>query len=323
MTGIPGNIASLCVGKQVAKGTPQTTPAFRLPFLSGDLVGIPNIVELAETDSSRQQGDLYRLGIAVEGTSEHAARPNSMGLALLGVLGDISSAGSSPTTHTITPNVNGVLPYFTTYKTLGAATLVDQYSDLRIDELKIAGAAGGFITYSPVWHGLSYLVGQSNPGTALVTEAPFTYPEVTCSIAGSAPGTVRDFEVTISNGGEMIPGDVGMKNVDWVAGKFGVNGTMTLLFENDQRWRFFQTGSTTGTNPQIVTAVAESLSISIVKSASLSLTLACTNVVYSAIDIPSDPGGKAFTMALSFGSKRQAAIADSITATLVNGTASY
>lgn len=320
MTGIAGNAVTLAIGKQAAKGTPQTTPAFKLRLTGGDVSPDTAIVQLAETDASRQAGSSVVVGSTVGGSTSHYLRPDEFGMIAYAALGANADSGSTNFTHTATPAASA--PYLTLFKAYNVTTLVDQYSDCRITSLGVSGAAGGVLTYSPTWAGLNFLLGATDPALAATTTAPLTYPQVTVTKGGAAPGTVESFDLTISNGGAFVTGDSGLVNPDYVFGQFSVSGTITLLFENDQDYRAFHTGSTTGTAPS-TTIFSESLSIAATKDTNTSVTFTMAGVEYTAYPLAPDVSGAPLRVAMAFRTQRQAAIASNLTIVTKNATPSY
>lgn len=315
----PGNNAWLAVGKQVAKGTPQTTPAFKLPFAGGNIGPIEEVVRPSETDASRQEGDPYKVGHRVEGSPEHYFRVDDFIFHALAVLGDVSTTGTTDKTHVITPAADGDLLYYTGFKSLDGE-IVDRYEDMRCAGLSVRGSSGALLTYTPQWMGLGTTFGASAPSGAVVSTTIMSWPNVTCSIGGSAPGTVRELELTISNGGGFVPGDIGMAMFDWAAGILSVTGRLVLAFETDDSYRKFHTGTTGGTAASVTNGV-DDISILVEETSVRSVQFDLTDALYTAVDVEPDPGGAPMTMALSFGAKRSATIANYLTITGKNQTA--
>lgn len=321
MAGIGGNQWTLALAKQSAKGTINATPTYKLKATGGNIMPISDRIQLAETDASRQQGDTVVVGARVEGTPEHYLRPDDFGLIAYATLGANGDAGSSPNfTHTATPASSG--PYFTLYKNVGAGALVDRYQDCRITTLTVNGAAGGVLTYAPTWYGLNTLFGTSDPTLTPVSQSPLVYPQVTVTRGGSSPGTVENFSLTINNNGEGLQGDGSIYPYDYVWGKLEVTGDMTLLFENDQDYRLFFAGATTGTGFS-TTVASQSLTILAQVTSNLSVQFTMSGVAITSYDLAPDPGGSPYRAAVAFASLPQAAIANYLTITTKNTVATY
>lgn len=323
MAGISGNQFTLAVGRQSGKGSPATAPAYKLKLTGGDMAPRRETIQLAETDASRQQGETVVVGARVEGTPEHYLRPQDAGLLLYGLLGDIATAGSAPNfTHTIDANASGSTPYFSLWKTIGAPDLVDKYLDCRITSVRIRGGAGAAMTIAVEWAGLDFLLGESEPVLAVVTETPYVWPEATVTYGGSAPGTVEAFELTVSNGGQTLQGDGSLTPYDYSNGELQVSGTMTLLWENDDDYRSFHGGSPSATTPS-TTILEKALSLLAQRNANVSIEAIMAGVAIREYPLPPDPGGAPIRVALAFASQPQADIADYIKFVVKNDVASY
>lgn len=315
----PGNNAWLAVGKQTDKATPQTTPAFKLPFAGGDINPVPEIVRPQETDASRQEGDPYKVGFSVQGSPEHYFRIDDFLFHAYACLGAVSTTGTTDKTHVITPSASGALNYYTLFKSLDGE-IVDQYNQCRLAQLVVRGSSGGLLQYVPTWFGLDADLGDSAPAGSVEDGPIMSWPNVTCSIGGSAPGTVRQLELTISNGGGPVPGDIGMALYDWVPGILSVTGRLLLAFETDDAYRKMHTGSTGGTSPS-TTVGTDDISVLIEETAVRSAQFDLTDAIYTAVEVAPDPAGAPMLMAISFGAKRSATIADYLTITGKNQSA--
>lgn len=315
----PGNNAWLTAAKQTDKATANQTAAFKLPFAGGNIGPIEDVVRPAETDSSRQEGDPYKVGHRVEGSPEHYFRIDDFLFHAYAVLGAVSTSGTTDKTHTITPAAGGALNYYTLHKSLDGE-IIDEYDACRCAALSVRGSSGSLLTYSPTWFGLSTVFGDSAPSGNIVNTTIMSWPNVTCSIGGSAPGTVRELELTISNGGGPVPGDIGMALYDWVPGILSITGRMVLAFETDDSYRKFHTGSTSGT-AAAVTNGTDDIEILIEETSVRSAQFDLADALYTAVDIAPDPQGAPMTMAIAFGAKRSATIANYLTITGKNQSA--
>jgi tail tube protein len=321
---VPGNTGTLSIGKQTAKGTPQATFAYKLRY-TGGFGPAPdrNIIQLAETDSQRVGSNSVVVGSTVTGGTEHYLRPDEFGLLAYLALGTNADGGTNPNyTHTATANATGAAPYATLKKAVNGTVLVDQYSDCRIGALTVNGGAGQALTCSLTWGGLTALLGSTDAATAAIVQAPLTYPQVTVTLGGSAPGTVESFSLAINNNANFFQGDTGLSATDYVFGRTDVSGSLTMLFENDQKYRAFHTGSTSGTVPG-ATIYAESLVIACVVNANLSITFTITNIEYQAYAPGLNTDGTAIRAAADFRAQRGAAVSDYLSVLTKNAVATY
>src|SRR3954463_11324741 len=145
MPSVPGNAATIAVGKQVSKGTPQATPQYKLKLTGGDVSPVPDLRPLAATDATRPGGQQVVVGGHVEGTSEHYLLPTEFASIAYWAMGANGDSGSTNYTHTATAASSG--PYVTMFKAINTTSLVDRYSDLRIGSLTVRGGAGQALTY--------------------------------------------------------------------------------------------------------------------------------------------------------------------------------
>lgn len=320
MAGVAGNAATLAIGKQSGKGTPQTTPAYKLKFTGGDIAPARQIIQLAETDASRQAGASVVVGSSVTGTTNHYVRPTDFGMLAYAVMGANADSGATNFTHTATSSASA--PYFTLYKAINSTSLVDQYVDCRAVSLNVSGSAGGALTCAVGWLGLSAVLGATDPVLAAVTESPLVYPQVTVSKGGSDPGTVDSFSIDINQNATMLPGDSGLSNYDIQFGQFAVSGTMSLLFQNDQDYRAFNTGSTSGTALSS-TIFAEALTLTATVNANLSVSFVMTQVEYTSYPVGLDVSGAPIRVSMGFRAKPQTTIANTLSIVTKNQTASY
>jgi hypothetical protein len=178
MAGVAGNAATLAIGKQTAKGTPQTTPTFKLKFTGGDIAPNRNIIQLAETDASRQAGASVVVGSSVAGTTNHYVRPTDFGLLAYAVMGANADSGATNFTHTATSSSGGAVLHALQGDQLDHARRPVHRLPRHLAE-RLGGAAGGALTCGVGWMGLSAVLGATDPVLAAVTETPLVYPQIT------------------------------------------------------------------------------------------------------------------------------------------------
>ncbi len=319
-----GNYYTLAIGKQTAKGTPQASPTFKLKVTGGDINPTRQVIQLNETDSSRQEGKSIVVGAAVEGNPEFYCRPDDFGLLAYGVLGTNVDSGTAPNyIHRATMINSGATPYFTIFKAIGGSVLVDRYSDCRINGVHLKGQAGQALTCGVDILGSNFLLGQTDPALGPVTQDPLTYPLLTCTKGTSKPGTVESFELDITNGATNQMADSGLTPYDTVNGEIQVGGTMTMLFESDADYRRFHTGSATGTVPT-TTLFTEALRFRIVATEPiLMLDITLNSVAYTSYPVPPDPGGAPIKVAMGFKAMPDTTLSNFLQIETRNTVASY
>lgn len=319
--GVSGKLASLKLGKQSAKGTPAAAATYGLKLISGNIEPRRGMIQLAETDSSLQQGKTMVVSEHVEGTTEHYVRPDDFGLlAYLWAGANATTGAGADKTHTAT--IAATQLYATAWKNLGAGSLIDKYSDLRLSGLHVRGQAGGALTCSCDWMGLTPAFGATDDPIAVVTQSPLVYPQVTVTKNAVAPGTVESFEIDLVRNIGLIQADKQLTPYDSVTGEVQVSGSITMLFESDADYRKFHTAASGGTAVS-QTLMAESLNIKAEASATLSVAFDMASVAYQEFPVGPNPGGDAIRVVLGFRSQPAAAIADYLEIITLNQVVSY
>lgn len=245
MAGHAGNFFTAAVGLQAAKGTAQTTPKFKLR-VTGDIVApTVNILDLPETDSSIQRSKAIKVGSLVEGSLSGFVRADEFAFLAYLHMGAVNTSGANPYTHTITAAAQ--LPYATLYNAFDSTALVERLVDCRVAELSVAGGSGRALTYGSRVLGLSGTEGETDPVLDPSAFEPLVYPHVTVTYDSVTTDIVDAFTIQSTRAAQVIQGDTGMAASDSVTGRWGVTGTLRVLFETDAIWRDYLTGATNGT----------------------------------------------------------------------------
>lgn len=322
MAGHSGQFYALDIGKQAAKGTPQTTPKFKLR-VTGTTVPNPDpqILELPETDNSIQRSRHVKVGQSVGVAFEGFVRSDEFGFLALAALGADGVTGASPFTHTAT--AAAAPPYFTFYSSYDTTALVDRYVDCRIGDLTLRGGANQALSYSITGAGMTATYGETQPVLAQSTVNPLTYPAVTVTLGGATTDIVESFELTSTKNLSVIQGDTGMAASEIQPGRWGVDGTMTILFETDAKWRAWLSGTTSGTTTS-QTIFTEALTIAAVGTAgSDEVSAVMTAVELTEITQGVDPSGEAIRFTYGFSAQPQATIANTFSIITKNLIATY
>ena len=318
MPGQPGNYFTLSAGKQSVKGTPAASYSVKARATGGFVRPERNIIELEETDSSRQARPTVVVGSRSGGAISHYLRSDEYALWALGAMGASTPAGAGPYTHTATMTTSG--PYFSLIEAYVSNVLVNRYSDCRIIKHTVRGAVGGIFTVENTWAGITSLFGTTDPVTAPSTVTPLTWPKVTVTKGGTTADVISEVELDIDNGGEYIEGDVGLEPVDYVWGRWLVTGQITVLFEDDDHFREFHGGSAAATAPG-ETIFAEDLMVTISRGAGDEVVWDMTEVEYQNYEIAPDPSGTPIRVPMAFRAKAQPAAADTLTIVTKNSIA--
>jgi len=288
MPGHAGNFFTSAIGKQSALATAQATPKFKLRVTGGVVAPDVQVLELPETDSSIQRSRSVKVGSLIGGALEGFVRSDEIAFLWYLHMGAVSVGGSSPYTHTITAAAQ--LPYATLYNAFDATALVSRMMDCRLTELSVSGGAGQALSYSAAVMGLSGLEGETDPALAVSTVEPLVYPNVTVTFDGATTDIVEAFTINSQRAAQVVQGDTGMAASDSVTGRWGVTGTLRILFQTDAIWRDYLTGSTTGTaHSQALNTVA--LNILASRSVSDEVSFDSDLVEIRKVTLVPDPAG--------------------------------
>lgn len=311
MTGVAGNFYVCRMGKQTAKGAAQVVPTQTLKLTSGLPMPQQGVLDLPETDSSRQRSPAVKISYQVGGQISGLVRSAEFASIAYWHLGANADSGVNPYTHTATSA--GAAPYETIYTVLNTNTIIDQYVDCRIPQLTIRGAVGGAIEYDASFAGITATFGATDPAVpAASTATPQVYPNVTVTLGGATTDIVQSFTVTSDNGGGFVFGDSQMGAYDYVLGRWGVTGTLTILLENDAKWRSLFTNASGGTAVSTTGALfTEALTITCANNATNDqVQMVMTLVELRNIGWAPDPSGAPLYFTYEFSAQPQTAIAN-------------
>jgi hypothetical protein len=321
VSGVAGNVYTLSFAKQASKGTPAlASTGYKLKLTGGDLAPDRQLLTLQETDATRQQGQTVVVGARIMGTPEWYVRPADFGLFAYAALGATAVTGTAaPYTHTNTPANSP--PYLTVWKNIGNGLIIDQYNDVRVSTLEISGGAGQAVACKADFMGLGAVMGATDNTTAVVSDDPFTYPEVAFSLGGSVPATTEQFTITINNNADFIQADNSLTPYDVVLGRLEVTGSFTYLLQSDADYRSFHTGTSGGT-AMSTTLFEEAIGVTMTAGADV-IDVEMAGAAFTAYPVPPDVSGKPIRVAATFSSLPQVAIADYISIAVTNSVATY
>jgi hypothetical protein len=321
VAGHAGNFFTAAIGRQSAKGTPQTTPKFKLR-VTGDIVDpTVQILDLPETDSSIQRSKAIKVGEIIDGNLAGFVRADEFGFLAYLHMGAVGVSGANPFTHTITAAAQ--LPYATIYNAFDSTALVSRMADCRVGSLAVSGGAGQALTYTAGVMGLVGVEGETDPVLAPSAFEPLVYPNVTVTYNSAATDIVEAFTINSERAIQVIQGDTGMTASDSVTGRWGVTGTLRVLFETDAIWRDFLTGTTSGTvHAQTINTVP--LTILASRSATADeVSFDCDLAEIRNVSIVPDPAGNPLFYDIEWSAFPDPTIANTLTIVAKNTTASY
>lgn len=193
------NIFTLGIAKQSAKGTPAAAPVILTKATGSNLQPTPTRNRIEETGTGRDGGDRYTSRIAAAGSINVVARPKITAYILYGLLGAKAVTGASdPYTHTLTPA--DAQPYWTIWRDLGGAGLVEKFEDVKFTSGTLQGAAGGLIMMNTNVAGTktTRITSGMPAGGTLETAFPFRVPGIDYQVDSVANRAISEFNVTIN-----------------------------------------------------------------------------------------------------------------------------
>jgi hypothetical protein len=318
-------LAAVGVAKQSAKGTPATQPT----FLFGATGGKPMVVDIDQPEeqrtllASRNAAGVNRQKVAHGMNFSCRAHPEMIGLLLYGALGAISSSGTGPTTHTITPGTD--LPYLTFWGLYAGS--IFRVQDAKIDELTLKLSGPGPIELDlTAWGAIPGYPGSVTPAhdeqNALYYQGGGGLFKEDTSSATPATANVTEGELKISNGvaplilaRSVVPQDVTVAHQS-------IAPSFTLVPDVLDEWRKIVTGSGSGTT------IAEqpvygSYEEQFVLDANTSIDILCPRVGFACEMPDMDPGGGPASMQMAGVAVNGVSGAVPLTATVKNDITTY
>jgi hypothetical protein len=321
MAGHAGNFFTAAIGKEASKGTPQTTPKFKLR-VTGDIV-LPEqtMLDLPETDSSIQRSKAVKVGQAIRGNLRGFVRSDEFGFLATLHMGTDNVTGASPYTHTIT--AASQLPYATIYNAFDSTALVSRMIDVRVGSLEVTGGSNQALAYTAACFGLNGTEGETDPVLTPSTVNPLVYPHVTVTYNSVTTDIVESFSINSVRNVNVIQGDTGMAASDSVTGRWSVTGTLRVLFETDAIWRDFMTDSTSGTT---YSTQINKVPLTILASANATndeVSFVMTSAEIRNVRIVPNPEGDPIFYEMEYSAEPQTTIANTLSIVAKNLIATY
>lgn len=296
--------------KQVAKGTPGTTPAlYGFGAASGKVANVeitqePDPITIAGTAAiGRVQPAATRTDAMASWGFTTLAYPRTTGMLLYGVAGATAFAS---TTNTITPALS--LPYFTFYGKMGNTPLYTLTSDCQVSDVTISWDQRNALQVAAEIRGLA-LNPSTSAWTATNNEAGQTYytpPNALASyqldVSSATPAAAQVTAANLHFSNDLKPVQLSKSVIpdDFVPGIHSLEGSITIIPNDFTDWIKAVTGTGAGTTISNVT-VYGSFSLLIAIDASTSLTIAATDKVAYTADLSDvDPSGGPMPLELNF-----------------------
>lgn len=303
MTLIKSNVAWAQYAKQTGKGVAQSTFDLRARLASDDqLRPRAETAVFAETDGSRDAPNSEKMQGGAEGALARGVRDALFHRDAEAALGSKATTGTTNYIHTVSGA--NTLAYWTIQQNLGD-TLWEQFTDAVAQEWTVSGEAGGFLTSSLSWLARTPTRLTTAPtGPAEDGGALYTFNDATVSIGGSAVGNVRSFNMTLTNGLQLLQTD-DIVPYDISVGTREVVCTFDMLFEDLVAYNSFHYGSSAGTT-QSSTTFTTDLLFSFSKGANNSIDFDFDAVNYEEFPIGPDTGGDPIIVSVRARARRNA-----------------
>jgi hypothetical protein len=304
MAGLRGNVATLALGKQSAKGTPLATPTDVYAFSGGSINPSHSTDQLSETDATRNQGATFVQQTGTEGSPEVYARDAGMHHILEGVLGTKVTTGATNYVHTLTPA--NALPYYTFWRTIDG-TLWERFQDTMFSEVTISADTAGPLTAALSLQGLAATQITSDPTggwPAVLAGSVYNFNEATVTLSGGATTLVSNFELTITNNVTVQQTDDSIP-IDVVPGTFEVTLGFDMIFSDLVQYKAFHYG---GGTAQVNTIYTTSADFLFTKGAnnSLQFTFPANGLALEEFPVDPDPGGSPIVVPVRARAQRSA-----------------
>lgn len=199
---------------QEEKDTAADAPLYYLRLLSGTQIGPDREIQTKRTAESGRASD----GVSVVGqmgsggTVVFVCQPSGLGAVLYGALGACSSSGSTPTTHTITPEQDESLPWITAWVQVDTVRM--EIVNLKINTLKLVTSSADRLcvgTMDLLGAGVAayQTAAPGVPATAEDIDDIFHWAQAadTWTLDSETVGYIHTFEHTINNNLQGIPGE--------------------------------------------------------------------------------------------------------------------
>lgn len=177
------------------------------------------------------------------GTKGHTAYPNAIGVLLKAALGDPSTSGTGPYTHTFTPPSGPVsdtqaLPSVSL--TRGAGSRTRRYVGGQLNQLTVNAPVDGRVAFDGDWIFKDFVDGVADPVAVLESASPFRFAHADHKRGGVAYPYIETLTLTISNNLETGAYQDGGDTISEVLlGRVQLQVQLTLAFSSLETWNDF------------------------------------------------------------------------------------
>lgn len=303
------NIASVWWAKQTARGTAATTAFKKANLLSGGLSGNVAMGSEPVADGNRfNRAFQYPESLDGGGAITVQGQTGIVANLLYNFLGSVSTTGTGPYTHTITPSVNGS-NWMTFWQTVGNQVKRQrQFNDCRISQLVINAAQD-----QKPWHVAATVISldpdvvyTSDPVKTTDSTTPMLYTEGVgnWTINGTTYPVHQAVTVTLGDSLEAVRGEkITAQDVGTGVGTMTLEATLAWDATVQALANTLKYGTATptvGTKPQQTAPALGSYLFDIVRSTTEEIKMNATSISWSIPDEPDpNPSGGVPTMTLT------------------------
>ena len=243
---VAANRADIAFAVQSGKGSVASASKYRTFVTGGRQPGqMRTHAPFEQTTSQRMITDMYVSEAHVDGSPSLFVMPKSIAALLTLVLGSRVTTGSAdPYTHTITPAAT--LLYGTFWRWL-ADLIFEKSGDCKVVKVVLHGESGKPLTITPTILGLSPAYKTARETTAGLEQSQYFMHydgAAALLVEGAAVSHIRSFDLTIDNGGQIVPGDA-LTPYDIAETNLAVTLATTQLVVDLATWKKLHYGSAT------------------------------------------------------------------------------
>jgi hypothetical protein len=298
VSGVSGRLGRVWFAKQTVKGTAILPAA---AAFGSRLAAEPSLMPFKErgryvsTDTDQEGGTSYTSFMGVRGDLQFYLDPTTISFFAYAALGAVSTAGTGPYTHTITPSES--LPWLTLFREVGGGLLVETYIDCKVTSLRISGQAGQPAMLTVSFVGLKSQTLAAAPSKAVETVDGYIYPEaqgkiklatVAKAIHSLDWGVNRNVSPYQADDYFATDIDEGARDYDL---SFATRFNSGAIAAADY-YTFFYNSASPAANTDLSPIVAsQAFEFQFFRSAALSVKVAHTAITYAAVPVQPNPAG--------------------------------
>ena len=227
---IAENVGNLRFALQSAKGTAASASDYGLYIAGGSQIGaMGEDGTYEESTGARMRSDRFVSERHAEGTMEFYVTPKAIAPLMYAALGaNVTTGAGDPYAHAATPATTR--PWMTWWRNT-AGLYYERSTDVKVNTLTITGESGQPLRVSVEAHGLfpEYLAAEETTASIDTADRLLFYDgDGALQMEGAAVADIRAFTLTISNNGELVPGD-SLTPIDVSEGELQVTLNITKL----------------------------------------------------------------------------------------------